>query len=147
MNICFVCYGNTCRSPMAEYILKYLIKKENIDNVNIISAGTNVHKLKPMSQGTQEQLKIHNIPFNIHYNKLFTQKMYNNNDLIIVMDHFNLNTVIIQYGDLPKVRLMRSFFDGNKDVFDPYGSTKYDITYRQIYSSCLGLLKYIKEQK
>lgn len=147
MNICFVCYGNTCRSPMAKYILKYLLKKENIENINVTSAGTNSHSVRPMSKGSQEQLKLHHIPFDIHYSQLFTQRLYDNNDLIVVMDSYNLTTIVNRLKTTKKIRLMRSFFDGDKDVFDPYGTNNYDITYTQIYDSCLGLLDYIKEQK
>ena len=145
MNICFVCYGNTCRSPMAKYILKYLLEKENIKNVNVTSAGTNSHSVRLMSKGSQEQLKLHNIPFDTHYSQLFTQKLYNDNDLIIVMDNYNFTTIVNRLKTTKKIKLMRSFLDGNNDVFDPYGTNNYDITYKQIYNSCLGLLNYIKE--
>ena len=147
MNICFVCYGNTCRSPMAKYILRYLLKKENINDVNVTSAGTNVYSVRLMSSGSQEQLKLHNIPFDTHYSQLFTDKLYNNNDLIIVMDNSNLLNIQQYIPNANKVKLMRSFFDGNYDIYDPYHTDKYNVAFDQIYNSCLGLIQYLKRKE
>ena len=147
MNICFVCFGNLCRSPMAEYIFKYLLKQNNINNVNVSSAGTSVRHSSLMSRGAQEQLKLHHIPFNKHYSQLFTKDIYDHNDLIIVMDNYNLSLINYNFETSQKLHLMRSFLDGDKDIFDPYHTDKYNITYEQIYNSCLGLLQYIQERK
>ena len=146
MNICFVCYANICRSPMAEFIFKDLTRKEGLNNINISSAGTNVYHSSLMSRGTQEQLKLHNIPFDKqHYSTLFTKDIYDNNDLIIIMDYYNFSIIANQFKSTNKLQLMRSFLDDRYDIFDPYGTQKYDVTFNQIYDSCIGLLKYIKE--
>lgn len=152
MNICFVCYGNSCRSPMAEYIFKKMLSDAKIEDINITSAGTNVYQSYPMSAKAQEQLILNNIPVSEHKTTTFTEQMYINNDFIIALDSYVLD--IIKYKcDLQKgtfnqkLRLLREFDDKarGRDVFDPYGTDRYDIAFTQIYKACEGLLAFIKK--
>ena len=97
-SICFVCYGNTCRSPMAEFILKNLIK-QNLDKslmqkdlIKITSAGISASR-EPISLPAQKQLRLHHIPFNQRKSIQLTQSTINKNDLILVMDNQQYNYI------------------------------------------------------
>lgn len=155
MNIVFVCYGNSCRSPMAEYILKDMLKKEGMTDINVTSAGTHVFaKGSTMHSGSQNQLKLNDIDFDQHIRQRFTEEMYNKNDLIIAMDKMVLDYIRYlcdnQRGSFnQKLKLLRSFsidpYDQDKDVFDPYGTNQYYIAFEQIYKACQGLILFLKK--
>lgn len=155
MNIVFVCYGNSCRSPMAEYILKDMLKKEGMTDINVTSAGTHVFaKGGTMHSGSQNQLKLNDIDFDQHIRQRFTEEMYNKNDLIIAMDKMVLDYIRYlcdnQRGSFnQKLKLLRSFsidpYDQDKDVFDPYGTNQYYIAFEQIYKACQGLILFLKK--
>lgn len=157
LKICFVCYGNTCRSPMAEFIFKYLVKQNKLkDKFIISSAGTSAFDKKFISKESQEQLNIHNIDYDKHHlSSLFTSSTYENNDYIIVMDNYNLKNVKmianLSYKDKGKISKLLDYVINlnnfpnvkNRNVADPYGTDKYAETYNQIYQGCKDLLKFL----
>lgn len=160
INVVFVCYGNTCRSPMAEYIFKYLVKQNGLEsNFNISSAGVAAFDKRLMSTYTKEQLDLHNISYNKHLSTLFTIDIYNNSDYIIVMDQYNAQDIkqicklsnkdntkiskLLDYADtdfIVKNKLLR------RNVQDPYGTNNYDITYKHVYQGCKDLLQFLRNK-
>lgn len=151
INICFVCHGNTCRSPMAKYIFKHLVNLHNLaDKFNIMSAGTNAFRTKTMSSYTKEQLIQHHIAFDSHKSTLFTKSIYDNNDYIFVMDDYNISNLPIT--DYSRVYKLLQFTDQqflsdnniqHQNVQDPYGMTDYSNTFNVIYRGCVDILHYL----
>ncbi len=145
--ILFVCHGNICRSPMAEYVMKYLCKDEE---VYISSCATSTEELgNDLYYKTKEILNIHNIPYNKHQARQITKQDYNNYDYIIVMDDYNLynirRVIIDDYAH--KVYKLNNFVGTNKDVDDPWYTRDFETCYQEIYNGCLNLKKFIKEKK
>ena len=145
MNINFVCLGNICRSPMAEYVMKDLIEKAGLsEKISVESRGTFADQFSPIHSSTCYELKKHGIPFdNRRISKKFTRADYQNSDLIIGMDSENIWDIKNIAGGDPdnKIFLMMSFCGENRDVDDPYYTDKYSVTYADISRACSALLK------
>lgn len=145
MKINFVCFGNICRSPMAEYVMKDLVRKAGLaDKISVQSSGTHATEYSQISSGTCYELTLRNIPCDPRrISRRFTVAEYKNCDLIIGMDRENVRDIReICGGDSDnKVRLMMSFAGENRDVDDPYYTDKYDVTYRDISRACAALLE------
>ena len=136
--ILFVCHGNICRSPMAEYILKYLTKEKYIIESRAISReeiGNDMHN------GTKQQLNIHNIPYQRHYAKQINKNDYNNFDYIICFDDYNLRNLENMFGPNPKIKKLLS-----ANIDDPWYTGNFDKTYQDIYKGCLYLLNQLEEK-
>ena len=94
-NIMFVCHGNICRSPMAEFVLKDLVKKRGISNQFVIaSSATSREEIgNPVHQGTKRKLLEHGISTDGKYAIQFTKEDYHSYDFIIVMDSYNIKNL------------------------------------------------------
>ena len=144
IKIMFVCFGNICRSPMAEFVMKDLVRKADLSNKVIIeSAGCHASVGTPMSSGTREQLNLHNIPFTKKKSAQLKKSDYNIYDYIIGMDKSNVDDMKYLFdGDsLGKVHLMMKFAGENRDVDDPWYTDDFSATYSDIIKACSGLLK------
>ncbi len=137
--ILFVCHGNICRSPMAEYILKYLTKEKYI----IESRATSEEEIgNDMHPKTKEQLTLHQIPFKRHYATKITIDDYNNFDLIICFDNYNLNNLNRIFPNSTKVIKLL-----DKDIDDPWYTNNFTKTYQEISTGCQSLIKkYLTEK-
>lgn len=144
MKINFVCMGNICRSPMAEYVMKHLVEKAGLsDKIFIESSGTYATGFTQISSGTCIELEKHNIPFEYRICKKFTRADYQNCDMIIGMDEDNIYSIKKIAGGDPdnKVFLMMEFAGENRDVEDPYYTEDYITTYNDISRACAALLE------
>ena len=145
MNINFVCLGNICRSPMAEYVMKNLVEKAGLsDKISVESSGTFADEFSPIHINTCHELKKHGIPFDPRrVSKKFKRVHYKSCDLIIGMDAENIWDIKNIAGGDPdnKIFLMMSFCGENRDVDDPYYTDKYSVTYADISRACSALLK------
>ncbi len=134
--ILFVCHGNICRSPMAEYILKYLTKEEYI----IESRATSREEIgNDMHNGTKKQLSIHNIPYKRHYAKQITESDYNKFDYIICFDDYNLRNLQKMFGQSLKIKKLLP-----SNIDDPWYTGCFDKTYQDIYNGCIKLLNQLR---
>ena len=134
--VLFVCHGNICRSPMAEYILKYLTKDKYI----IESRATSREEIgNDMHNGTKKQLNIHNIPYQRHYAKQISKNDYNNFDYIICFDDYNLRNLQNMFGPNPKIIKLLS-----ANIDDPWYTGNFEKTYQDIYNGCINLLNNLK---
>ena len=131
-NILFVCHGNICRSPMAEYILKSLLG----DEYHIESRATSREEIgNDMHPKTKEMLNKHHVPFDRHYAKQITKEDYNNFDLIICFDDYNVfNLKRIINDDSKVIKLL------NEDIEDPWYTGNFEKAYNEIYDGCVRLL-------
>ncbi|ENB4014694.1 low molecular weight phosphotyrosine protein phosphatase [Campylobacter upsaliensis] len=144
--IIFVCLGNICRSPMAEFVMKDLLEKEGRKGeFEITSAGTSgEHNGESMHQGTKNKLNAKNIKAKNFISKKLTQKMCDESEMIIVMDNINLQNVKRCYQNVElKLKKMTDFAKnlGYDEVPDPWYSGDFDETYEIISCACKNLIK------
>ncbi len=144
IGVLFVCHGNICRSPMAEYLFKDMVSKRGIGSrFNIESAATTTEELgQPVHPGTYNRLLREGILCKGHKARLFKKTDYDKFDLIICMDEENMRGIyrIIKEDPKGKIHKMLEFAGCNRDVADPWYTGDFDATYDDIYDGCVGLL-------
>ncbi len=117
MEILFVCTGNTCRSPMAEMIMKEKLKRYKMKNVTVDSAGLQVYEAQPMNELATLALKSRNVSVTNHKSKQITYDLVRNADYIITMTEAQKKALGSEYNVLSARDLI------GEDVSDPYGRT------------------------
>lgn len=150
--ITFVCLGNICRSPMAEFIMKDLVKKANLEqDFFITSAGTSgEHNGENMHYGTKNKLNSLNIEHKNFASKKLTQTLCNESDFLITMDNSNYKNVLKSYKNVENKTLKIIDFAPNlgyNEVPDPWYSGNFDETYTILSKACENLLKQLKNDK
>ena len=148
MKILFVCHGNICRSPMAEFVMRDMVKKENL-NISVASAATSYEEIgNGVHYGTKNKLAEHGISTAGKYAVRMTKADYDEYDYIIGMDTMNIRNIYRITGGDPdgKVRTLLSFAGRNADIADPWYTGDFDKTYEDVVEGCKALLAQIKEQ-
>ena len=129
--IMFVCHGNICRSPMAEFLLKDMIKKEGLaDRFVIASAGTSREEIgNPVHQGTRKKLAQDHISAAGKYAVQLTKEDYTTYDYLLCMDQWNINNVkrIIGHDPKHKVHLLLEYAGVKRDIADPWYTGNFDV--------------------
>lgn len=143
--ILFVCHGNICRSPMAEFIFKYLISQKGLqDRYYVESAAVSTEEIgNTIYPPAKRCLNAHGIPFDTAKTaRQITRSDYSRFDLIICMDRMNLRWLKYIIPDDPdnKVHLMMSFAGSDRDVADPWYTGDFEVTYRDILSASEAML-------
>ena len=149
VRILFVCHGNICRSPMAEFILKDMAKKQGIaDQLYIASAATSSEEIygergNPVYPPAKAELAAHGITCDGKYAVQLRAEDYEKYDLLIGMDSANIRNMHRILGGDPrgKIRKMMDYTDRGGDVADPWYSDRFDIAYRDILDGCNGLMR------
>ena len=142
--IIFVCFGNICRSPMAEFVMKHLVARAGLEkNFLIESAGTHPSIGTPISNGTAHELRKNNIPFTRRTSVQLSAWDYDNFDYLIGLDRSNVRDMKeICGGDSDeKIFLLMDFAGENRDVADPWYTDDYKTTYEDCLIGCTALLK------
>lgn len=144
MHIIFVCHGNICRSPMAEFIMKNICKNEDY---LIESRATSFEEIgNDLYYLTKDVLNKHHIPYTKHCATRITKEEFFDADYVIVMDDNNLYNLKRIVGQSDKrVYKMLEFSNSLKDVDDPWYTRRFDECFNEIYEACLNLYKLIKE--
>lgn len=149
IKIMFVCLGNICRSPMAEFVFKDLVKKEKLENKFIInSAATSNEEYKnPVHPGTRNKLKQHGIDTTGKTAIQLKKSDYDKYDYIIAMETANLRGISRIIGNDPehKVSRLLDFSNNPRDIADPWYTGNFDKTYDDIYEGCIALLANLKK--
>ena len=151
MRILFICHGNICRSPMAEYIMKELVKREGVaGDWEIESAAVSSEEIgNPVYPPARRKLLEQGIPCGQHAARQMTRADYDRFDLLIGMDRSNLRTMQRICGGDPEGKIFRLLdFTGQAgDVADPWYTGDFEATYRDIKAGCEGLLLRISEKE
>ncbi|MBR0260364.1 MAG: low molecular weight phosphotyrosine protein phosphatase [Selenomonadaceae bacterium] len=142
--IIFVCFGNICRSPMAEFVMKHLVAKAGLEKDFLIeSAGCHPSIGTPMSDGTAHELRKNNIPFTRRTSKLLLAGDYKKFDYLIGLDRSNVRDMNEICGGDPdkKIFLLMDFAGEHRDVDDPWYTDDYTTSYKDILVACEALLE------
>ena len=144
IKILFICHGNICRSPMAEFVMKDLVnKKDMADQFEIASAATSMEEIgNPVYPPAKGKLKEHGISCEGKTARQMTKEDYTYYDYIIAMDRFNLRNMTRFVGNDPdnKVSLLMDFTNHTGDVADPWYTGDFDATWNDVYEGCVGIL-------
>lgn len=145
MKITFVCLGNICRSPMAQYLALDYVQKNNLKNIEIDSCGTaNYHEGEFMHNGTSKVLNNLNIEHSKFKSKPINKKIFDETDYLFVMDDSNYENVVNKFGHNKKIQKITNFCTLNYNyVPDPWYSHNFAQTYEILYNSITNFFKSI----
>ncbi len=152
--IMFVCHGNICRSPMAEFIFKDMIQKQGIaDEFTVLSSATSIEEIcngigNPVYPPAKAELARHGISCSGKRAVQLRKSDYSKYDLFVCMDSANVrNALRILGNDIEnKVCKLMSFTEKGGDVADPWYTDRFDVAYSDIYEGCKLLLQKIKNR-
>ena len=147
MNIMFVCHGNICRSPMAEFILKDMLIKNGITDVFVASCATSTEEIwngigNPVYPPAREELQKHGISCAGKRAVQLKKCDYDRYDVFYCMDSANVRNAMRIFGSDPENKVKKLL--GFKDVADPWYSDRFDIAYNDIYTGCLAIIDSLK---
>ena len=149
--ILFICHGNICRSPMAEFVMKDLVKKAGLEAwFHIESAATSTEEIgNPVYPPARRKLTEHGIDCSGKTARQLQNDDYEEYDLLIGMDQANLrNMHRICGGDFEgKMHLLMEYTERPGDVADPWYTGDFEATWRDVLEGCQGLLHKLTEAK
>lgn len=149
IKIMFVCHGNICRSPMAEFIFNDMVKKQGLDNCFLISSSaTSTEEIfngvgNPVYPPAKREIAKHGLDCKDKRAVKLQKSDYDKYDYFIGMDSANIrNMNFIFDGDKDnKISKLMDYTDRGGDVADPWYSRRFDIAYLDIYDGCAGFLE------
>lgn len=143
-SILFLCHGNICRSPMAEFVMKKLIADAGRDDIKVESAALHTDEIgSDIHYGTRAKLTEKGVPFAPRAAWLLTAAKAKEYDLLIGMDAYNIADLkrLVFSEDLAKVHSLLSFAGSNRSIADPWYTGNFDETYDDVLAGCTALLK------
>ena len=149
IKILFVCHGNICRSPMAEFVMKDLVEKAGVSAwFHIESAATSTEEIdNPVYPPARRKLAEHGIDCAGKRARQLTNSDYGKYDLLIGLDRANLRNMQRICGGDPdgKLHLLMDYTDRPGDVADPWYTDDFETTWRDVLAGCRGLLNMCKK--
>ena len=149
--ILFVCHGNICRSPMAEFVMKDLAKKAELaSQFHIESAATSREEIgNPVYPPARRKLAEHGISCDGHAARQLTNQDYDKYDLLIGMDSANLRNMHRICGGDPgsKLHLLMDYTGRPGDVADPWYTDNFEARWQDVLAGCQGLFKELTHDK
>lgn len=155
IKILFVCHGNICRSPMAEFVMKKLVREEGLENMFFISScATSREEIwngvgNPIYPPAQREMNKRGVPFDSSKRAVqLKAEDYGKYDYLIGMDKMNIRNIMRIIGSDPegKVYRLMDFTERKGDVADPWYSNRFDTAFNDIDEGCRCLLEKIKTQ-
>ncbi|MEE1224260.1 MAG: low molecular weight protein-tyrosine-phosphatase [Clostridia bacterium] len=147
IKVMFVCHGNICRSPMAEFVFRDMVQKEKLsDKIHVASSATSREEIgNSVHYGTRKKLAEFGISTEGKYARQLTKTDYRDYDYIIAMDSQNIRNIsrIIGRDTENKVCKLLDFTNRGGDIADPWYTGNFDRTYEDVYEGCNELLKFI----
>lgn len=163
IKILFVCHGNICRSPMAEYVMKHLVESRADDlskvglsasDFEIASAATSTEEIgNPVYPPARRMLNSHGINCDGHAARQMTSRDYEYYDYIVLMDRNNLRNLRWNLkpeqlkDDAKKISMMMDWTCRPGDVADPWYTGNFEATWRDVNEGCEGLLNEIMSKE
>jgi len=149
VKIMFVCLGNICRSPMAEFVFRDIVKKAGLSgDIYIQSSATSRWEIgNPVHHGTKSRLKKEGIDTSGKVAVQLTKQDFLEYDYLIGMESSNVRDMLKISGGMhtEKVYKLLNFADGG-DIADPWYTGNFDVTYDDVVKGCMGLLEHLKEK-
>ena len=142
--ILFLCHGNICRSPMAEFVMKELVRRAGRGDIAVESAALHTDEIgNDIHRGTRRKLQAEGIPFAPRRAWLLTAAKAREYDLLIGMDDYNMADLrrLVFPEDAGKIRKLLSFAGSERDIADPWYTGNFDQTYADVLEGCMALLK------
>ena len=147
MKILFVCHGNICRSPMAEFVMKDMLAKVGVDDVVIESAALHTDEIgNDIHYGAKRELMKHGIPCSRRRAWLLSSQKLHEYDLVVGMDGANMRDLRRMAGsaDVSKLRRLLDFAGIDRDVADPWYTGDFEATYADVVAGCSALLETLR---
>ena len=150
IRILFVCHGNICRSPMAEFVMKKLVREAGLeDRFEIASAATSREEIgNPVYPPARRELARHDISCAGHAARQMTRQDYDRYDWLVGMEPWNIDNMRRIAGGDPegKLRLLMSFAGSDEIIDDPWYTGRFGEVYRQIETGCRAMLEGLSDQ-
>lgn len=150
--ILFVCHGNICRSVMAEMIMRHLVAESSIEqSVLVDSCATSREEIgNDIYPPAKRCLSAHSVPFSRHAARQITHEDYENFDMILCMEDYNIRNlrrvlgeeIMQQDAALPQPKIRRLL---SHDVADPWYTGDFETTYQDLIEGCRALLAQIQQ--
>ena len=152
--ICFVCHGNICRSPMAEYIFRKLVSDAGVsDKFEIASAATSSEEIwngrgNPVYPAAKQKLREHGISCDDKRARQITTNDYAYYDLLVGMDEMNIRNMKRLYHNDPegKIHLLLEYTGDCRSISDPWYSGDFEAAYCEIEEGCIALFKHLTSE-
>ena len=143
--IMFVCHGNICRSPMAEFVMRRLIEENGLsDKISVASSATSTEEIgNPVYPPARRELLAHGIDPSGKVAVQLARADLDKYDMFIGMDSANIRNMrrMLGEGAEDKIYLMMSFVGSDADVADPWYCGGFDRTYADVYRACAALFE------
>ena len=144
IRILFLCHGNICRSPMAEFVMKKLVADAGREDIVVESAALHADEIgNDIHYGTLGKLIEEGIPFAPRQAWLLTAAKAREYDYLIGCDSYNIADLkrLVYPEDKPKIRRLLSFAGIERDIADPWYTGNFDATYADVIQGCTALLE------
>lgn len=148
MKLLFLCHGNICRSPMAEFVMRHLLSKAGRTDIEVESAALHTDEIgSDIHRGTREKLREMGIPFARRSAWLLTPAKASEYDLLIGMDWYNISDLrrLVRPADRAKIHSLLEYAGESRDIADPWYTGNFDATYNDVVKGCSALLAALTE--
>ncbi len=145
IRVLFVCHGNICRSPMAEFLFKDYVERNNVaSKFYIESAATSTEEIgNPVHYGTKKILKELGIDCSNKRARQIKKSDYTQFDYIIGMDQYNIQNMKRYFGDDKKIYSLLEFASVYRDIRDPWYTGDFQATYEDIILGIAAFFKFL----